>query len=630
MVRHLSHIYRSAPAIVLLLLLPLSASHAVDCNGVSTGMTPINDLRGGKYLGTFQGGLYSGGSNVVPDVHSQAGMARAIAIQPLDTAGNPDRNGVSILLSVGMSNTTSEFGTFMSKATVHPGVDHEHLVLANGAKSGQTAGTWSRPSAANYDRVRDEVLAPSGLSEAQVQAVWLKVANPGPTAALPGRRADAFVLAGQLGDIARALRIRYPNLKLVFVSSRIYAGYSDTELNPEPYAYESGFAVKWAIDAQIGQMNGQPIDPVIGDVNYNTTAPWLAWGPYMWADGLNPRGDGLVWECGDFIQDGTHPSGTGNAKVAGMLLDFFLNSPYTESWFQGESTTRAFTVITPNGGEVFHKGQTESILWTPSGNANETVGIRLEGGNQRSIVAEATPDDGEFEWTVPDNLPDASDYQVEVAPLTDVTLGDRSDGFFSIPPAEEPPTGIRLVYPNGGEVFAHGSTQIIRWSGGAADKPVRIRIRRGANTLDVTDSAPGNGHYKWVVPESLAEATGYVMEIALVGEPATADASDGPIAIQAAAPTLLTVTSPNGGETWRKGETATVTWTSEAPAGTSVRITLRNGPHSLLVAHDTPNDGTYEWNVVNSLPPRGGYIIEIALAPDFQSLDTSDATFNLR
>jgi hypothetical protein len=35
------------------------------------------------------------------------------------------------------------------------------------------------------------------------------------------------------------------------------------------------------------------------------------------------------------MDDGTHPSELGQAKVAAELLDFFLASPYTIDWFRG-------------------------------------------------------------------------------------------------------------------------------------------------------------------------------------------------------------------------------------------------------------------------------------------------------
>jgi hypothetical protein len=62
-------------------------------------------------------------------------------------------------------------------------------------------------------------------------------------------------------------------------------------------------------------------------------APLLLWGPYLWADGLIPRADGLTWVCQDFATDGIHPNNQGSRKVAQMLFDFFRSDPSAAPWF---------------------------------------------------------------------------------------------------------------------------------------------------------------------------------------------------------------------------------------------------------------------------------------------------------
>ena len=336
--RIVPHIARFCQIILALaaafIVLALEAS-AANCNITSVGKTPINDLGAGLYLNQFAGGLYPGGSNDVPAAHAAAGVNHAAGIAPLDAQGQPSPSGKYILLSIGMSNTTQEFQRFMQLAAANPQVNHATLKIIDGAAGGRTADTWDSPTDQNYDRIRDTILNPQGLSELQVQAAWVKVANAGPQVSLPAPNSDAYTLLQQQGNIVRALKVRYPNIKVVFLASRVYAGYASTTLNPEPYAYESGFAVKWLIEAQINQMSGGGVDPIAGDLDDDTVAPWIAWGPYLWADGLTPRSDGLIWQCGDFQPDGTHPSDAGRSKVANMLLNFLLTSPFSQPWFKG-------------------------------------------------------------------------------------------------------------------------------------------------------------------------------------------------------------------------------------------------------------------------------------------------------
>jgi hypothetical protein len=317
---------------------------------------PLTDLLARTYYGNA-GGIYPGGINQPPADHDSAARARRNSIKPLDVNGDESPFGKFVLLSIGMSNATQEWcsqnsgppcapWTFMGKAAVDPGVNHYTMVIVNGAADGQDAPAWTSPTSPSYDRIKVARLAPLGLSENQVQVVWVKLDDQKPSISLfvkadsihpaPARAdsADANVLLTNLGQVLRALRVRYPYLRLVFLSSRIYGGYATTDLNPEPYAYESGFSVKWAIESQINEMRGLPANPRAGTLNYTKkAAPLILWGPYMWANGATPRSDGLAWERTDFEEDGTHPSQSGETKVAEKLLDFFKNSPYTRCWF---------------------------------------------------------------------------------------------------------------------------------------------------------------------------------------------------------------------------------------------------------------------------------------------------------
>lgn len=611
---------------ILLLCLALpGTAHAANCSAVSIGRVPLNDLQGALYLNRFEGGLYPNGADEPPDSHAREGLNRAALIRPLNGLGEPDADGSIVLLSVGMSNTSQEFQQFIQELSADPNIEQSALIPVNGAASGQTAHTWDSPSDTNYDRVRDAVLEPAGLDEAQVQVVWLKVANPGPTRALPAADAEAFVLERQLGDIARALAVRYPNLQMVFMSSRIYAGYATTNLNPEPYAYESGFAVKWVIEAQINQMQGGGVDPITGDLDFRTRAPWLAWGPYLWADGLKPRRDGFTWSCSELAPDGTHPSLAGGRKVARALIDFFVASPYTSPWFLDRGQESPI-VIFPNGGEHFQAGSTQVLRWSSAANGGGLVRIQLHGTSRTGTIATATEDDGEFQWTLPPSLPEGPGYQIEVSSIDQPSLSDFSDGGFSI---GSQGGLIAVLSPNGGESLIRGATVPIRWSGSGVDERVSIHLMNGTNSLVLASTTPGDGLFDWTIPTSLPPKSGYSIVVTSLERPELTDTSDSTFALGSGALSQVTVSDPDGAETWRKGEEVRISWTSSAPSDTAVRIRLLLGAESLLVADNTSNDGLLVWTVPAWLPSKGGYRIEIALGPQYEVRDTSNQTFRI-
>jgi hypothetical protein len=292
-----------------------------------TGVKPLTELREGEYKG-YPGGLYPKGRNDRPDSHEKAGLALVKKVRPLGEDGKPTDNGKIVLLSVGMSNTTQEFSQFKQLAD-RDGDRNPLLVLVDGAQGGMTASAIQNeqsPSGKRFWKTVDERLRRAGATRAQVQITWLKEADAGPNQGFPKY---AETLQEELGQIVRLMHARFPNLKMVYLSSRIFAGYAKTRLNPEPYAYESGFSVKWLIEQQLQGEPALNFDPAKGAAK----APWLSWGPYLWANGKTKNADGLSWAEDDLAEDGTHPSLSGRRKVAEQLLRFFKTDSTTKSWF---------------------------------------------------------------------------------------------------------------------------------------------------------------------------------------------------------------------------------------------------------------------------------------------------------
>lgn len=315
-------------AFLVLLALPTAAQN---CGGTSVGFTPLSDLRDGSHHG-FAGGLYQDGLAVPPGLHWTAALRRAAALAPRDAAGNPHPTGRIGLLAIGMSNTTREFSAFVDLARRDPRMD-QRVVPVDGAFGGSGSGDWVNANAPLWSMV-DQRLASAGITPMQVSALWLKQATENSSAPFP---ADAQRLRADLIAIVQNAKARYPNLELCYLSSRIYSGYAARSGHcTEPCAYETGFAVKWLVQDQIDGRPELNHDPARGPV----LAPLLLWGPYLWADGLMPRADGLTWVCQDFASDGIHPNMQGSRKVADILFTFFLADPSASPWFAaGRSNT---------------------------------------------------------------------------------------------------------------------------------------------------------------------------------------------------------------------------------------------------------------------------------------------------
>jgi hypothetical protein len=195
------------------------------------------------------------------------------------------------------------------------------------------------------------------------------------------------------------------------------------------------------------------------------------------------------------------------------------------------------TVTSPNGGENWYKGTNHPITWTSS-NLPGNVQISLVSSNSTTasayIIARSVPNTGLFNWSIPLNIPSGTGYRILIRSLDQPGVYDLSDGNFVL--LEPFSTRLRVISPNGGEVWHQGETHVIRWVSisNAITPGVEIALIRGGAVSNVpyiiTMNAPNTGFYNWTIPNTIPGARNYKIRIRLLNSN-NYDQSDGFFAI---------------------------------------------------------------------------------------------------
>ncbi len=91
------------------------------------------------------------------------------------------------------------------------------------------------------------------------------------------------------------------------------------------------------------------------------------------------------------------------------------------------------TVLSPNGGEKYYRGQWQLITWK-SYEFDSRVKIKLssDGGNTYMVLASNVPNNGLFAVQVPNNASLGNQYKIRIESQTDSTKYDESDNTFEV------------------------------------------------------------------------------------------------------------------------------------------------------------------------------------------------------
>lgn len=94
----------------------------------------------------------------------------------------------------------------------------------------------------------------------------------------------------------------------------------------------------------------------------------------------------------------------------------------------------AITVLVPNGGETWYRGQTKTITWKKDGNPGANVKIELYKGTALSmVISSKTANDGSYSWYIPTYIPTGTDYKIKISSYEEPTkYSDWSNNNFKL------------------------------------------------------------------------------------------------------------------------------------------------------------------------------------------------------
>jgi len=275
-------------------------------------------------------------------------------------------------------------------------------------------------------------------------------------------------------------------------------------------------------------------------------------------------------------------------------------------------------VTSPNGGESWNVGSTQTISWSTQGVASVKLEYSTNNGNTWNTIA--TSSATSFSWVVPDAV--SSNCLVRASDASDAAVNDASDAVFSIVKI----ASVTVLSPNGGEKLVAGTTTKILWNSTNIDS-VKIEVKFDSSYyyIPLATVSASSGNYDWLIDYFSNLHQYCIIRISDAANAGINDVSDGYFSIVDS----LTLLTPNGGEIWAGGSTHQIKWNNFPDFYISLDYSTNNGTTWTRIARDIlASSKLYNWIVPNA--PSTQCLVRIKNTYDSLNVfDVSDAQFTI-
>src|SRR5207245_11426914 len=187
---------------------------------------------------------------------------------------------------------------------------------------------------------------------------------------------------------------------------------------------------------------------------------------------------------------------------------------------------------------------------------------------------------------------------------------------------------LTLTAPVGGEAWAIGSTRNITWTRQGSIANVKVEYSKDnfvTPILITASTSAASLSYAWTVPDDVS--TTVKVRITNLDDATVTATSPANFSIRGS----LTLSAPNGGESWPIGSVQTITWTKTGTIGT-VRLEYSTDGGvtypNVITASTAASALSYAWTIPDTPTAQGR--VKITQTNDTSVTDASDANFSIK
>ncbi|MBS4058540.1 MAG: T9SS type A sorting domain-containing protein, partial [Bacteroidales bacterium] len=273
------------------------------------------------------------------------------------------------------------------------------------------------------------------------------------------------------------------------------------------------------------------------------------------------------------------------------------------------------------------RGSSYLISWTDNVPNNVVDIVLCNSGGTELATLKSGAEGSTWVWTIPALTYAPGDYRIKVK------YGGISGSSIFTFHIGDSPTGayINLLQPNvDGITWLENHDYLISWEDNIPGT-VDIYYYRTSNLTEVpiaTDVAGST--YVWSIP-AMTDGVDYFVKIYSHADPTIAGDSDFDFAIQGFLPGgVVTVNSPNGGETWVKGNEYLISWDDNFAENVKIELVNYSTVTTTLIANNVEGS-TYVWTIPNngSYPAGIQYTVRVTSVETNTVTDESNAYFTI-